>query len=626
MIFKKQGLVLILLVAAMLLTGVAAADDFGPADELSGIEINQSNYQTILPNIGILNEYPLNGYYVLTENITISETSETSETEWTPIGSYGNEFTGTFDGQNYTIIFENDVIFKRDSESDSDLDSDSDSDSKIHKKDGYGLFGNAKSAVFKNLNLVVHNMTVEYLKTAETVDESLYGGDSETAFRPAFGSLVGQMQGTDENRGQIINCRVVGASDNAGAAISGYSHVGGLVGVSSYSDFENSSSSVNVKSDTFYAGGLVSMINGGSLERCYATGNVTADTIAGGFAGVIYNGAFSECFSVGNVTANKTIAGGLIGLISIPATSSDLIPKVSVQNSYTTSIVKAEDIAGGFVGKVLIDNDAADAGATVIFSDNYAAGNVNSDGSVKGGFAGIAESSDDSKWEIDNSNLYDILAENGYGTYVPATEMREKQTFIGNDWELFDMVWFVNEGYDTPRFAWQIFVTYAPGMAFEDAENMPEPLIFVTNGPGTVFEIINTDPVWKEITFLGWLDGFSDDETVYLAGEELIVGSNVTLFATWDIGFDVPDGSIIDIGSDLKSDSSSGTGSAKIIDKIFSNDNSNEGSGIMNTFILDLDGPAGNLIRSAMSLGIFAVLGMLIFTVYYGYRQVKKEE
>ncbi len=689
MVNKKMLWVIMLLATALLFIGTAAAS---PGDNV--IEINQDNYLEVLQNIGTTG-YPLTGDYALTENIVITET------EWVPIGTYLNPFKGTLDGQGYTITFENEVTFIREGE--------------IHKRDGYGLFGNTKSAAIKDLNLAVNNMTAQYLTTDGNVDENLYAGTA--AFQPAVGPLAGWVQGAASGRDQIINCTVSGVNDDV--AVSGYSHIGGMVGLSVQLDITNSSSTVNVDSgniagglisysdwtnytdcyatgdiktegstagglvgflyvgniDNSYAagnisgkssigglvgtagvnhsvtpaqptpqitnsyatgdatasakssGGLIGTVSCADVSGCYATGNAVSKDAAGGLIGTMQNGTVNECFSVGDVEVTNATAGGLIGTIGIsapPELNPNLVHTVTVENSYTTSNVTASDNAGGLIGTVTVNKNSEDATVDIAF--NYAAGTVNSGGSKIGGLIGNAKTN--VEVNVDESNLYDINKNNGYGIYKQTDDMYQAETFKDMGWELSEDVWFVNEGYDYPRFAWQIFVTYSDGRAVGDATNMPAPLIVATNGTGSVFSINNNEPVWGDEEFLGWLN--CEDDLTYDGNEKIVIGKqNITLLAQWEfIEYEKPSG-VIEKGN--QTPGSSGTGSATIVEAtpeaaVIPGTSINEGSGVIESFTDELAEQTGNAVKRMMPLGIFIALVLFIFVVYYGYRQTKKEE
>jgi hypothetical protein len=120
------------------------------------------------------------------------------------------------------------------------------------------------------------------------------------------GGLVGR-----NNHGQIINCRASGNVSTLRAIL------GGLVGNNSFGVIAGSFATGNVSA--MYAprglGGLVG-INGGTINDCFATGDVSGgdrSSFVGGLAG--WGGFISDSYSTGRVSAGKSSkdVGGLVG-------------------------------------------------------------------------------------------------------------------------------------------------------------------------------------------------------------------------------------------------------------------------------------------------------------------------
>src|SRR3989344_5106500 len=91
-------------------------------------------------------------------------------------------------------------------------------------------------------------------------------------------------------------------------SVSGESYVGGLAGEVIYS-LSDTYSKATVTASVQIAGGLAGSLAGGSIERSYATGNVTAPAEAGGLIGYVdvpsVTGAF-DSFATGNVSGAGT--------------------------------------------------------------------------------------------------------------------------------------------------------------------------------------------------------------------------------------------------------------------------------------------------------------------------------
>ena len=144
------------------------------------------------------------------------------------------------------------------------------------------------------------------------------------------------------NSGTIENCYATGN-------VTGIGYTGGLVGWNS-GTIRNCYATAEV-TGTGYTGGLVGENNGGTITNCYAIGNVTGTgsryASVGGLVG--YNGGtISDCYAAGNVSATgsgNVQVGGLVGYNGHGDT---------ISNCYATGNVSATDSGtasiGGLVG------------------------------------------------------------------------------------------------------------------------------------------------------------------------------------------------------------------------------------------------------------------------------------
>jgi len=226
--------------------------------------------------------------FIQTANIDATSTSTwASGAGFSPIGNTTTNYTGTYNGQKYTI-----------------------SNLTINKSSGssVGFFGYVSSpAVIQNINL--QNISV-------------------TTSGNYVGSLLGYL-----NSGTIIGCTSSGT-----VTVSTYdgSSFGGFIGIFWTSGTVKQCScsvSVNAAATTSSSnaniGGFVGYLNSScSIDQCFATGNVVADgAYEGGFAGTM-NGTITNSYSTGNVTrvsgkTSTSIAGfvGNLGSALIPAIS-----------------------------------------------------------------------------------------------------------------------------------------------------------------------------------------------------------------------------------------------------------------------------------------------------------------
>ncbi len=217
-------------------------------------------------------------------------TSNSELKQWTPI----NGFSGTFDGDGYTIS----GVYINTSTSAS-------------ASDRQGLFGYTgyNSGMIKNLGVVA-----SYIKGAGRV-----------------GGLVGHNEG-----GTITNSYTTGNVEVA----SNNGTVGGLVGYNQGGTISNSYATGNVEGASD-AGGLVGDNVGGTISNSYAIGNVEGADMVGGLVGYNGNGTISNSYAIGNVKGIGAI-GGLVGYKDGNNT---------VTNSYYNTETSGQSDAGKGEGK-----------------------------------------------------------------------------------------------------------------------------------------------------------------------------------------------------------------------------------------------------------------------------------
>ena len=255
-------------------------------------------------------------YRPATNEATYTVTTST-DVGWQPIGSlFSNFFSATFNGNDYTIS--NLMI----NESNQNV---------------AGLFGYVQSSEITNLGLL----------------------DVKISGLIRVGSLVGR------NRGTIARCYATGT-------VSGFSSVGGLVGLNSFNSrlgitgsittshaivsvsgtsddvgglvgsnnaiITDSYATGNVTGTRFNVGGLVGW-NGRNITYSYSTGNVDGGDDVGGLVGE-NDGTITYSYATGDVDGNNDNIGGLVG-------END----GTITNSYATAKVNGDDRVGGLVGE-----------------------------------------------------------------------------------------------------------------------------------------------------------------------------------------------------------------------------------------------------------------------------------
>ena len=205
-------------------------------------------------------------------NITLDNDIDLTGINWTPIGTYDNPYTGTFDGGNHTIT-----------------------GLTVTTSDRYaGLFGYIGSGG------KVKDVKLKDVKIESDNDMSDVGG------------VAGWSYGTLEN------CSVSGSVSGRGQN----SIVGGVVGYQSGGSITGCSSSTTVNAGCI-AGGVAGCTYSATLTGCYATGDVTLESInlGGNFAGGVVgsntnSSTLIACYATGRVTGSGSgtvYVGGVTG-------------------------------------------------------------------------------------------------------------------------------------------------------------------------------------------------------------------------------------------------------------------------------------------------------------------------
>jgi len=235
----------------------------------------------------------LDANYILINNIGCNDSINwESGKGFNPIGNSTDQFTGNFDGKNYTI--EN-LYINRFGESEVGFIS----------YVGYG--GNVTQIGLLNISIKNPSYNVGGLAAVNN------------------GSIT-----YSYTTGEFIDC-----PDGSG----------GLV-ADNYGLINNSFSSVFMKC-TFNAdgvGGLVSSNFEGIISNSYATGNIFGDSGVGGLVGSSAGGIISDCYAIGNVTSDSRNFGGFIGSV----VQTDISNCFSTGN--VTEVVGPNSNFGGFIG------------------------------------------------------------------------------------------------------------------------------------------------------------------------------------------------------------------------------------------------------------------------------------
>ncbi len=296
------------------------------------------------------------------------------------IGNSTTNFTGQYDGDNYTI---SGLTINRSS------------------TNFIGMFGNVGTTgnIF-DINLTSVNILGQHHTGALTGEnKGSITNCSATGTINSPGEWIGGLVGSN-NGGTIEDshseCTVSATSVTYNATI--YPHnVGGFVGVN-YNDASidncyatgdvSTSGHASYNSTLHTVGGFCGFNSmhhsggeGGTITNCHAEGDVTAQGFgAGGFIGIAYPySIISNCYATGNVIADSANAGGFVGFTSTQDTvnqTAAIIRYCYATGSATTNI---GSYAGGFVGK---NQDNA------LIEECFATGNASAARSCGAGFAG----------------------------------------------------------------------------------------------------------------------------------------------------------------------------------------------------------------------------------------------
>ncbi len=249
--------------------------------------------------------------YILTADIDLENAS------WTPLP----EFTGTFDGDGYTISG-----LKIDASHGSTYD--------------YGLFKIISTGG------VVKNLTVEgdidlsaisgiqsvglisgYLNSAASIENCEVSGTIKTVDSKYIGGVVGYVNSSST----LDNChsavQITNSNSSETPDESTEARVGGVVGYLYSSSAINCSNSGELYSDFKHTGGIAGRLEGGAtISNSYNTGDIYSYVRAGGIIGCAVSSYMDNCYNTGSVTSDadygtitengydySDLRGGLIG-------------------------------------------------------------------------------------------------------------------------------------------------------------------------------------------------------------------------------------------------------------------------------------------------------------------------
>ena len=423
-----------------------------------------------IQRIGRDKDYPINGHYVLAQNINASATSGWNDGKgFDPIGKDTNRFIGRFDGQGYAI---SGLVIN------------------LSGSNYVGLFGYVGAGgMIENVSVISGSITGSDYTGG--LAGACNGGRIENCHttsavvgRDYVGGLVGA------NSGQIAQCSAAGAVTGGSRA---FGACGGLVGVNDKGDIEDSSTTgpvVGVRK----VGGLAGW-NSGNIKGCLAEGNVSGTSISiGGLLGINEDGSVMNCAATGEISGggSSDYLGGLVGWASGTVAKSwatgnvmggnysgyaggliGYANSISVSQCFAEGSVVAYRFAGGLIGSTkapaIVAQSHASGGITttawaggLIGSPNggtvmhcYSIGAVVGDSS-SGGLIGARRYTSDalptvsgSFWDMQFSGMTESLGGEGRTT----AQMMDKSTFTSAGWDFVE-VWAIENGLTYPYLRW----------------------------------------------------------------------------------------------------------------------------------------------------------------------------
>ena len=336
------------------------------------------------------------------------DTAWTTSTDWQPIGSDTNRFSGIFEGNGHTIA----NLFIDREESNLGLFSVLHTNGRIQNVGLLDAEVEGTKGIISGLVSINYGVIINSYVTGEIT---------------GTGDFIGGLVGFSD--GSIINSYATGEITGTG------DFIGSLVG-SNNGNITNSYATGTVTGGA-NVGGLVGS-NNGDITNSYVTGAVTGGANAGGLVGS-NNGDITNSYATGAVTGYIWVVGGLVG---------ENDDDGSVMNSYATGAVTGNSWVGGLVG----ENDGD-------ITNSYATGAVAGDSWV-GGLVGrsLRGSITNSYWDTQTSGL--ATSAGGDGVTSATTAQLQSPTVPGttttevyygwssDDWDFGD-----NSHYPVLRYA-----------------------------------------------------------------------------------------------------------------------------------------------------------------------------
>ncbi|MCK5460671.1 hypothetical protein KAI58_01685, partial [Candidatus Gracilibacteria bacterium] len=251
---------------------------------VSEIQIEISTCEK-LQKIGNDAAYPLDGKYILTQNIDCSATSGwNSGAGFDPIGDSANKFTGIFDGQGFEI---SDLYINRSAEN------------------YVGLFGYTYVAEIKNVGVI--NIDI----SGGNYISGLVGYNYESPITNSYST--GSVSGSGSYVGGLVGYNRSSSIDDSYStgSVSGSSRIGSLIGNNRSSTITNSYSTGSVSGSGSYIGGLVGYGASSTIINSYSAGSVSGSDRTGGLVGYSTSSSTTNSYWNIEISGQTTSDGGI---------------------------------------------------------------------------------------------------------------------------------------------------------------------------------------------------------------------------------------------------------------------------------------------------------------------------